>query len=279
MARYRKIDPRMWGDEKFKNLSRIQPSGQALWIYLLTGPHTIGPPGLYQCGEAGMAEALGWPLKGFRERFRELFREGLVEADFSARVILIKNAYRYDPPDNPNVIKNWGKLFDEVPECRLKIKYYHKLKEFLEPFGKEFQEAFRKGFRKGLAIPEPEPEPEPLKEKEEVLQCRTTSLSSPVDNFSKKEIPFEEIISYLNQKTDKKFNPSSRETRLYIHARWNAGFRLDDFKKVIDMKTAQWKTDPKMISYLRPETLFGTKFESYLNEKEPSWKDVVRSSS
>jgi hypothetical protein len=45
----------------------------------------------------------------------------------------------------------------------------------------------------------------------------------------------------------------------------NEGFTVGDFKKVIDNKTAEW-LDTKMEQYLRPETLFGTKFESYLNQ-------------
>ena len=43
---------------------------------------------------------------------------------------------------------------------------------------------------------------------------------------------------------------------------------MEDFKKVIDIKVQEWGKNEKMNKYLRPETLFGTKFESYLNEKE-----------
>lgn len=53
----------------------------------------------------------------------------------------------------------------------------------------------------------------------------------------------------------------------HIHARWEDGFRLEDFKMVISKKSKGWKDDPEMSKYLRPSTLFGTKFESYLNEK------------
>ena len=52
-----------------------------------------------------------------------------------------------------------------------------------------------------------------------------------------------------------------------INARLKEGHTLEDFKAVIDKKTKQWLNDEKMSSYLRPMTLFGTKFESYLNEK------------
>ena len=51
-----------------------------------------------------------------------------------------------------------------------------------------------------------------------------------------------------------------------IKARINEGFTIDDFKKVIDIKTAEWKDDPKMSKYIRPETLFSNKFEGYLNQ-------------
>jgi phage replication O-like protein O len=82
--------------------------------------------------------------------------------------------------------------------------------------------------------------------------------------------PYHEIVSYLNEKAGKRFSPNTPETIRHINARWNAGFRLDDFKAVIDNRCAKWKTDPKMVEFLRPQTLFGTKFESYLNDTRPS---------
>lgn len=78
-----------------------------------------------------------------------------------------------------------------------------------------------------------------------------------------------EITSYLNQKTGKTFKPSTTATKKHISARLNEGFKIDDFKKVVDVKCAKWRTDPKMKDFLRPETLFGAKFESYLNEWAP----------
>ena len=81
-------------------------------------------------------------------------------------------------------------------------------------------------------------------------------------------LPIAEIITYLNnRKQMQNYKPSSRKTRKLIKARWNEGFRYDDFKKVIDIKTEEWLNDPRMSMFLRPETLFGTKFESYLNQK------------
>jgi uncharacterized phage protein (TIGR02220 family) len=95
------------------------------------------------------------------------------------------------------------------------------------------------------------------------------------DTAPLERIPYAEIIGYLNQKTGKSFDPRSKETRKHIHARWNSGFRVDQFKKVIDRKAEVWGIDPKMVDYLRPQTLFGTKFEAYLNESStaPSGED------
>lgn len=75
------------------------------------------------------------------------------------------------------------------------------------------------------------------------------------------------IIDYLNAKTNKSFKATSDKTKKLMRARLKEGFTEDDFKRVIDNKCSEWLNDPKMNQYLRPETLFGTKFESYLNQK------------
>lgn len=94
------------------------------------------------------------------------------------------------------------------------------------------------------------------------------TINNTINNTVNKEyIPYSEIIDYLNKKADKKYKPSSDATKNKIKARWNEGFRLEDFKKVIDNKVAEWENSD-MEKFLRPETLFGTKFESYLNQKE-----------
>ena len=74
------------------------------------------------------------------------------------------------------------------------------------------------------------------------------------------------VIEYLNSKCNTKYRTTTKKTKDLINARINEGFTLEDFKKVIDIKANEWlNTD--MAKYLRPETLFGTKFESYLNQK------------
>jgi len=77
-----------------------------------------------------------------------------------------------------------------------------------------------------------------------------------------------EIVAYLNQKAGTRYQPSSEKTRSLINARFNDNFTKRDFEIVIDKKCTAWLRDSKMVKFLRPETLFGTKFEGYLNEKQ-----------
>ncbi len=79
-----------------------------------------------------------------------------------------------------------------------------------------------------------------------------------------KELSTKEVIEYLNAKAGTAYKPTSKDTQKHIKARIAEGFSLSDFQTVIDKKVSEWKgTD--MEGYLRPSTLFGTKFESYLN--------------
>ena len=78
------------------------------------------------------------------------------------------------------------------------------------------------------------------------------------------------VIDYLNGKIGARYKASSAINKRLIDARVKEGYTLDDFKRVIDNKVASWSQDQKMSKYLRPQTLFGTKFESYLNERAPN---------
>ena len=90
------------------------------------------------------------------------------------------------------------------------------------------------------------------------------------DNNEKNEknnILVAEIISYLNEKTGKNFKSGVAKNRDLIKARLKEGYSVEDFKKVIDIKVAEWLNDENMSKFLRPETLFSNKFEGYLNQK------------
>ena len=96
-------------------------------------------------------------------------------------------------------------------------------------------------------------------------ELNNDELNNDIPN--KEVIPYVEIVNYLNNAASTNYRPQTQRTKKLIKARWNEGFRLDDFKTVINKKTNDWLNDSEMNKYIRPETLFGSKFESYLNQK------------
>ena len=100
-------------------------------------------------------------------------------------------------------------------------------------------------------------------------EINTNELNTKIDIVPEQEqepIPYAEIITYFNKVAGTHYLLRGKEIKKFIKARWNDGFRLEDFKTVLDKKAGQWKNDAKMSKYLRFETLFSNKFESYLNE-------------
>ena len=73
------------------------------------------------------------------------------------------------------------------------------------------------------------------------------------------------IIKYLNEKTGKNFRPDNKQTIRMLNARLREGYSVNDIQSVIDIKTRKWH-ETEWAMYLRPKTLFGNKFESYVNE-------------
>lgn len=116
--------------------------------------------------------------------------------------------------------------------------------------------------QKELELPEPK--------NDSNVTCNVTVTDIDKDkNKNKKEDKkeiYNNIVNYLNLKTGSNYRPTSNKTQQLINGRLNDGFTIDDFKRVIDNKVSEWFGDPKMEQYLRPPTLFGTKFESYLNQ-------------
>lgn len=107
----------------------------------------------------------------------------------------------------------------------------------------------------------------------EITTETTTEITSKdILSPSSTAYPYRDVIDYLNQQTGKHYKSTTKKNQTVIRARSDEGFNLDDFKKVIDNKVAEWKgTD--MEKYLRPETLFGTKFEGYLNQQQSNAVD------
>lgn len=174
MSRYRKIEVRTWSDEKFRELSAIPPSGQGLWFFLLTGPHTTAIPGLFRAGRAAMAEELGWNQEAFDEAFLEVSSQGMAKADFKAKLVWLPKAIQHNKPESPNVVRSWRVELDLLPECDLKREAIAGIREALETAGHSYVEAFdelqsarQKDFPKPLPKPSAKAKPNQEQEQEQ----------------------------------------------------------------------------------------------------------------
>ena len=153
MAHYRKIDPRMWNDEKFRTLST---EGKLAFVLLLTHPHMTAL-GAMRATIPGLAAELGG--KGFAEAFREVFAKGLAKHDEKASCVYLPRFLKYNKPESPNVVKAWAHSIDLIPECHLKSELIQEVKGFAEAlpeaFGKALPEAFAKAAELALSDARP----------------------------------------------------------------------------------------------------------------------------
>jgi len=163
--RYSCVTRRMWNDDKFRKLSAPPPNGQTLWLRLLTGPELGVIPGLFAAREGGLADALGWPLEGFREAMAEVMGHGIGEAmakaDWEAGLVWVPNAVKHNPPASLNVVRGWGAAFQELPDSPLKAEAYEALMAYLMARGEAWAKAWAMACPKPRAIQEQEQDLDP----------------------------------------------------------------------------------------------------------------------
>jgi hypothetical protein len=220
VARYAKVDVRIWDDDKVKAMTPIPPCGQGLWIRLLVSRHRSAVPGLLCVGEAALAEEFGWSLEDFRKAFQEAKGEGLVKADWKARVVWLPKAWKFNSPESPNVVRSWRIPWDETPECSLKAEVY----QILKAFAQGLKEGFRKAFAESCRMPSPNQEQEPEQEPEQEQEgksppakppgCKCSGeacLSPTLCDVSKVEAIAKAAVEYL-AKPREKIRPRTADT-------------------------------------------------------------------
>ena len=146
MSRYRKIDPRIWSDEKFRALS---DKGKLVFLMLLTHPNMTAL-GAMRATLSGFAEELGWDAEAFREAFAEVLAKGMAEHDAKACLVALPKFVKYNQPESPNVIKAWTGALDLLPECDLKNVVLHRAREATEGMTEAFAKAFKEAFAKAM---------------------------------------------------------------------------------------------------------------------------------
>ena len=214
---------------RWKEVNPLPANVIALWYELMATCNKAGWPQEFTVPNAVLQSNAGLSKKEFEKARQQLIGFGLITYKPSSRV---NQAGKYS------------------------INYFPIVQ-------KGTQEGTQQGTREGIRQGTQEGTPE-----EHGRVHERGTLYKPKLNENKKEnIPYAEIVDYLNEKAGTNFKSSTKATQSHINARWREGFRLEDFKRVIDIKVEDWGNDPRMRPYLRPETLFGTKFESYLNQR------------
>lgn len=128
MARYRKIDVRMWNDRKFRELS---DNAKLAFILLLTHPDTT-QIGTIRTRVSNLADELGWQRDAMSHAIQEVTLNGMIDADEKAGLMVINNFLKYNAPSSPNAFKSWRELIDLMPECDLLDRHVASLKAFVD---------------------------------------------------------------------------------------------------------------------------------------------------
>lgn len=263
MAIYRNVHISFWTDAKVAD--EMTPEDKYFFLYLLTNPHG----NILGCYEFSFKQAeaeTGYQKDTIRkliDRMRNIHH--VIDFDEETREILVIHWYRYNWSASERLKKSLyktlgavktqrfrdylQKVVDAYPNNTVCIPYVYPIDTVSVPYPP---------VTVSVSVSESESDTEPATgEIYSPGSKRTTD-----DAFSPQE-----VVQYLNQVCGTHYRASSKKTQRLIHARQQEGFTLDDFKIVIDKKAEEWGPNPDMCKYLRPETLFGTKFESYLNQQ------------
>ena len=252
------VDTSFWTDGKVDEFS---PEDKYFMLYLLTNPFST-QLGIYEISIKQVAFQLGYSTDTVRvllDRFENKY--GMILFSQATNEVAIKNFLRHSivkggAPVRDCLIKELKKVKNRelIATVFAHIKNSEALNETVKNIIAEYEE------KNGTLYYSNEKENDNENDNDNDVSYH----DSCNDSFKRF---YEPIVSYLNEKAGTKYRASTEKTRKAIHARLSEGFTVDDFKIVIDKKCADWIGDEKMEKYLRPETLFGTKFESYLNAK------------
>ena len=249
MAVYRNVHLTFWTDSKV--IDDFTPEDKYFYLYLLTNPHT-NLLGCYEITLKQMSDETGYS----RDSVDKLMK----------RMIVTHNRVAYCDNTKEILIYNWYKHNWTSSDKQYKaiVAQIEKVKDTV----------FKDWLKDRVSIRYPYP-------------MHTTDTDTGINNINnlnnskeeKEDIKFidtvKEVIDYLNTVCGTHYRYNTQKTQALIRARLNEGFAVDDFKKVIENKQKQWGNDPRWSDFLRPETLFGNKFEGYLNQKSVNGKTVA----
>lgn len=190
MARYRKIDVRMWNDRKFRELS---DNAKLAFILLLTHPDTT-QIGTIRTRVSNLADELGWQRDAMSHAIQEVTLNGMIDADEKAGLMVINNFLKYNAPSSPNAFKSWRELIDLMPECDLLDRHVASLKAFVDSLSTGMRNAIPNDLMDAIkdAILRVNEQPSRIQEQEQEQEIYTRTeksekQSAVAENFAGRE--------------------------------------------------------------------------------------------
>lgn len=251
MEKLRSISTKIWCDPWFEDLSSSQ---KLLFIYLITNDRT-NMLGVYEVSIKKIAFETSLTSNQIKDFLSEF--EKAKKVKYVNNHIILFNFLK-NQKFNPNMKKSAIDIYNNVL-TKLEVDGL----EVIKSRGEDGFQKVCKGFErvyKGFGM---------VRKIEVEVEVE---IEEEMESEIKVEIPYVNIIDFLNDSTGRKYR-AVEKTKKLIKERFKQGFCFDDFKLVITNKTKDWLSDPKMSEYLRPETLFGNKFASYLAKAEVAEKE------
>ena len=243
MAIYRNVSMSFWTDSKVAD--DFTAEDRYFYLYLFTNPHT----NLCGCYEISMKQ-MAWETGLTVPKIKSLIK----------RMSEVHNVIRYNEDTKEVLILKWHK-YNWTKSEKFRTPLWN---EIIQVKCKEFAEYLTEIFNGNDTVSIPYPYGSDTTVTVSVTDTVSDTVSITVTDTDSESI---EMIDYLNEICGTHYRADTKKTKDLIKARMKEKFTVDDFKAVIYKKAKQWRDDPKMCKFLRPETLFGNKFEGYLNEK------------
>jgi len=131
---YRTIHCCIWADAKFNSLTDEQ---KLVWFHVLTNPFTTGI-GIYNASIEGLAAHKKWDFPRYSSAFIAVAEKLGIIYDSDYQVIYITNFFKYNKPENPNVLTGLLKKVPVIPDCELRKVFLSDLETFAEGWGEGF---------------------------------------------------------------------------------------------------------------------------------------------
>lgn len=250
MARYRKIDTRIWNDRKFRELD---DKSKLAFFLVLTHPDT-NQLGMLRSRSVALAMELGWHPDVMSDAILTLCRMDMLMVDDKAGFIFIPNFLKYNPPNGPNAVKGWAGLIDLMPECDLLRRALVYLKPTIFGLSEGVRSAIPDDVKNAICyaiqdgITDDKEMPSCIQEQEQEQDISITSndvivetaVSDPPASDSEKvekpkgiDCPYQKIIADYNEILGpylgmcQKLTPTRQKT---VQARWRDCMKDGDFK-------------------------------------------------